>query len=76
MTNTADTIVPCGACRQFMSELCNNQMLVYTVGNNNKISQYYKIMIKIKLINKGHNFLTDTGGPTSFVDIKKRLNLS
>ena len=40
LTNTADDITPCGACRQVIAEFSNPELDVYTIGNNNKINTY------------------------------------
>lgn len=40
LTNTADEITPCGACRQVIAEFSNPELDVHTIGNNNKINTY------------------------------------
>ena len=37
VTDTADTIVPCGACRQMLSEHFTKEFVIYTIGNNNEL---------------------------------------
>ena len=40
LTNTADKITPCGACRQVIAEFSNPELDVHTIGNNNKIKTH------------------------------------
>ncbi len=40
ITNTADTITPCGACRQILSEFFKPEFIIHTMGNNNKLLSY------------------------------------
>lgn len=35
-----DDCVPCGYCRQFMSEFIDDNFVIYTMGPNNKITTY------------------------------------
>lgn len=40
-SNTCDSILPCGACLQVLSEFTDDKYLkIYTIGNNNKINIY------------------------------------
>ena len=40
ITNSADTITPCGACRQVLSEFFNEDLPIYTSGNNGITNKY------------------------------------
>ena len=40
ITNTSDTITPCGACRQILSEFFPPDFIIHTCGNNNEIISY------------------------------------
>ena len=38
--NNLDDCLPCGYCRQFMSEFVDNNFKIYALGPNNKITPY------------------------------------
>ncbi len=40
-SDTIDEIMPCGSCRQIMSEFFNNDTIIYCIGNNNKLNKFY-----------------------------------
>jgi cytidine deaminase len=40
ITDSADTITPCGACRQILKEFFDEYFIIYTVGKNNKVNTY------------------------------------
>ena len=40
VSDTANSIIPCGACLQFLNEFINNNTTIITVGNNKKIMKY------------------------------------
>lgn len=39
--STEDDIIPCGYCRQFMSEFVDDEFIVYTLSNNKKVLKEY-----------------------------------
>ena len=40
VSDTTDSIIPCGACLQFLNEFISNNTSIITVGNNKKIIKY------------------------------------
>lgn len=40
ITNTSNTITPCGACRQILSEFFSDKFIIYTCGSNNIVNSY------------------------------------
>ena len=40
VSDTANNIIPCGACLQFLNEFINNNTTIITFGNNKKIIKY------------------------------------
>ena len=38
--NNLEDCLPCGYCRQFMSEFVNSNFIVYALGPNDKITKY------------------------------------
>ena len=40
VTSSADEIVPCGRCRQLLSEFIDSSVKIYTRGNNKNVYRY------------------------------------
>ena len=47
VSDTADKIIPCGACLQFLNEFINNNTTIITVGKNKKIIKYKDAWLKL-----------------------------
>lgn len=40
VSDTANNIIPCGSCLQFLNKFINNNTTIITVGNNKKVMKY------------------------------------